>query len=264
MHKNTKDLTGKAFGKLTVLYATDKRICGRVVWHCRCSCKDATEVDVSSKELLNGDTKSCGCLHREITIKRNFVHGNSKDRIYRIWKSMKIRCEYPNTDIYKYYGARGIKICDRWHNFAAFKEDMYKSYQEHVEKYGEKDTTIDRIDVNGDYEPSNCRWATLSQQARNTRCLSIEYNGVTHTLHDWQDICGIDMNTLRDRYTKGLPLEDVFYPYRLCLKGTEFTYKGVTKPLIYWAKEYGISVATLKGRIRRGWDADRLFCPPKR
>lgn len=258
-HKNTKDLTGQTFGRLTVLYATDKRICGRVVWHCRCSCKDATEVDVSSKELLNGDTKSCGCLRKEITVKKNFVHGNSKDRFYRIWKQMKARCNGSNI----YYGGRGIKVCDRWLDFENFKEDMYDSYLEHIKKFGEKDTTIDRINVNGNYEPSNCKWATLSQQARNTRCLSIEYNGITHTLHDWQGICGIDMNTLRDRYNKGLPLDDVFYPYKLCLKGTEFTYHGVTKPLVYWAKEYGISVATLRGRINRGWSLDRLFCKPK-
>jgi len=134
------------------------------------------------------------------TLKHGFAKQGNKTRLYRIWENMKRRCNNPEHPSFKDYGGRGIKICDQWDNFLEFYNDMNDSYEKHIEKYGIKETSIDRIDVNGNYEPSNCRWATGAEQANNTRMNRlIEYNGETHNITEWSRIVGISMNTLRSR-----------------------------------------------------------------
>jgi hypothetical protein len=110
-------------------------------------------------------TKSCGCYHIKRAIETNIKHECAKHPIYSIWKNMKDRCLNPNNRRYKDYGGRGVKVCDRWLNVEYFIDDMYPSYQEGL--------TLDRINVNGDYEPDNCRWTTKTVQARNTRDIKI-------------------------------------------------------------------------------------------
>ena len=159
--RNIKDLTGKRFGNLVVSHIVGKTHRQSVIWRCKCDCGNVC--DVVSHYLLCGDTKSCGCLVGE-------YHRMSKTNFYTKYKNMLVRCYKPSSYAYRWYGNLGITVCDRWKNsFLAFKEDMYETYLDHCEKFGEGNTTLDRINPYKNYEPSNCRWATWEEQRENKR-----------------------------------------------------------------------------------------------
>lgn len=138
----------------------------------------------------------------------NTTHGFCGTRFYHIWATMFARCNNKNSHKYPYYGGRGVKYM--WQSFENFKDDMYESYLTHIEKYGEKNTQIDRIDVNGNYCKENCRWATILEQARNrnnNRFLTLK--GKTRTLGEWSEKLKINYKTLHTRLSRGWAEEKV-------------------------------------------------------
>lgn len=178
---------------------------------CKCDC--GTERYVDSSKLKTGKSVSCGCYAREvrsITGKRGLhkTHCMTGTRFYGIWRTMNSRCYYKGSDSYKNYGARGITICDRWHKFENFKEDMYSSYLAHVKEFGEKNTSIDRIDVNGNYEPSNCRWATWSEQQSNRKPYGVKYLVCEEylTIRQIAEKYGVSYSTIKYRIKNNLDL----------------------------------------------------------
>lgn len=154
------NLQGQKFGKLTALRDSGKRTLEHkyVIWVCLCACGNFTET--SSSSLRSGGTRSCGCLRRENGFKRMFKHGEARTRLYRIWKSMKSRCCNLKAHNYKRYGKRGIQVCIEW------KEDFLSFRNWALNNGYTNNLTIDRIDNDGNYEPSNCQWITQSENTK--------------------------------------------------------------------------------------------------
>lgn len=197
-----EDLTNKTFGKLTVLKFVGKNKWQNALWLCKCEC-GKTKI-LSNGELKRGVTKSCGCSKGTLISKAKTNHGMTYTRFYKIWESMKRRCYSKSGISFKRYGARNIKVCDRWLKFENFYNDMYEDYLEHVKEFGEKDTTIDRKNVDGNYEPSNCRWATYKEQNNNRSTNTIiVVNGESLTISQASKKFNIPDRTLSYRIRNG-------------------------------------------------------------
>lgn len=200
---NFKDLTGQRFGRLVVEKIDHKNHYGQIYWRCKCDC--GNYASVTSSRLNGGQSKSCGCKGRERIIalsKARATHGKSNTRIYHIWQLMKQRCYNEKKYGYERYGGRGIVVCEEWRNsFDDFyKWSMANGYTD--------EKSIDRINVNGNYEPSNCRWATPKEQGNNRSSNHvIEYKGESKTMKQWADEKGMSYNALCIRLKNGWSIE---------------------------------------------------------
>ena len=194
--RRLEGLEGKKIGRLTVIEEAGRNNKNEIMWKCRCECGNATRV--SDYSLRHNKTQSCGCLHKEKF--NHSIHGMANTRFFKIWTGILYRCDNKNSTAYKNYGGRGITYDARWKSFENFKEDMYESYCLHFEEHG-KDTSIDRIDVNGNYTKDNCRWATQLVQANNTR-MNVKVPGTELTLAEYARENNINYHTVQSAVYK--------------------------------------------------------------
>lgn len=200
--KQAKDITGQRFGRLVALGPIGKTPSTQIKWHCQCDCGNT--VDVVSQSLREGITLSCGCLRRENFTRRKTIHGLAGHPVYRTWKGIVTRCTNPNTIGYENYGGRGITICDEWrHDFVLFFEHVSK-----LPHYGEDGYSIDRLNNSLGYFAGNVRWATPTEQNRNSRHnRNLAYNGKTQTMTEWASEFGLKFATLDGRLRRGWDME---------------------------------------------------------
>lgn len=185
------DISGNKYGRLTVIgFSYDQHN-----WKCICDCGNIKMI--GSWDLTHGYVKSCGCLKKELLSKRLTTHNMSGTRLYNIWTGTKSRCYNQRYEAHKNYGTRGITVCDEWkNNFMSF-------YNWAINNGYRDDLTLDRINNNGDYEPSNCRWVTIGEQADNRRnSRRITYGRKTQTLKQWSNELGLDYKLLYNRLYK--------------------------------------------------------------
>lgn len=210
--RNFVDLTGRVFGRLVVIGRAVGRDKRSWWWLCRCSAEHhgcGTYCTVRGYVLARGETSSCGCLSLEMLHTKSATHGHArvakKTPAYVSWAAMRQRCYDPARANYKYYGGRGIIVCDRWRNdFSAFLADMGpRPSSKH---------SIDRIDPNGNYEPGNCRWATQSEQCRNQRTRAdvtrVEAFGIRLTVAEWSARTGLSSRLIHKRVRSGATAEE--------------------------------------------------------
>ncbi len=257
-----KNLTGRRYGRLVALRQikkeTDKK---HAFWECQCDC--GNKAIVRKDSLENGNSKSCGCILLERGYQK---HGYSHTKLYSILYGMKERCYNPNHHAYASYGGRGIEICKEWlDDTESFIKWAYDNgYKEDLTK---NKLSIDRIDVNGNYEPSNCRWVDKDVQNYNKRCTrKIFINGKEKTLLDLHNEYGIPIKTLRSRYAKykkGLcDIEYLTHIGKIKKRSNQIiiNVNGEKHNLTEWEKITGVSRKTIINRYKKGVTSyDDLF-----
>lgn len=198
---------------------------------------------------------------------KHYTHGLTGTRVYKTWESMKARCYNPNDGKYKKYGGRGIKVCDEW-----LGKDGAKNFAEWAYANGfdenkhQKEQSIDRIDVNGNYEPKNCRFTNAKVQANNkTNTIFLEYQGKSQSLQEWADELRISEATIRWRLDNGYSTEKALTTNvrKISNNGKKYlTYKGDTKTISEWAKYLEINPKILYARLKRGWTIEKALETP--
>lgn len=254
---------GKKFNRLTikngnVFNGPD----GRPIVDVVCDC--GTEITIGVYGLVRGDIKSCGCLRSDtsklMAIARNTTHGNSNHDLYQIWTGIIKRCTNPRHKAYSMYGARGITVCDRWK----------ASFEDFVSDVGDRPSpnhSIDRIDNDAGYSPDNCRWATQTEQCRNTRRNRVyEINGEEKSLVEWCAIYNAKYGRVIDRLEKlGWPILDALTkPIQKHHKNSVLiTVNGETKCAAEWARENGLEKSAVSSRLKNGWPEELAATAPK-
>ena len=189
-----KDLTGMKFGRLTVIGRVANNAEGRAMWECQCEC--GLKKIVKGKNLINGATKSCGCMLKEHVGNLNHSHGMSNTKLYKKWQVMNTRCNNKNRDHAQWYMEKGIEVCEEWRDFLNFYDwAMTNGYEDGL--------SIERIDINKGYEPKNCKWIQLKEQAFNkSNTHWITFQGKTQSLTKWAEEIGISVTILKDRINR--------------------------------------------------------------
>lgn len=251
-------MVGLRFHKLVVIKLAPRRNSdeGRR-WWCQCDCGKMKDVQQGS--LRNGSTTTCGGKGCKKTSKP--THGASKTKLYEIWAGMRQRCSNPGATNYARYGGAGVRVCKRWADFASFAADM-----------GQRPSaghTLDRIDSNKGYTPSNVRWALIGQQQSNLKSNKvITYKGTTLHLSAWARKAGMNSATLSHRLLLGVPFERAIQAGNIRTRGPRperlLTYKGKTQNLSAWAKEVGVTSGTIGRRLRLGATLQQVLSPTRR
>lgn len=230
-----EDLTGRKFFDLTVIedpLSSNKK--------CLCKCICGKTAYVSRYHLLSNHTKSCGCRHQKYTI--------TNKRIYNIWSDMINRCKSKTRRDSKNYFLKGIRVCTEWQFYDNFEKwALSNGYAD--------DLTIDRINFNGNYEPSNCRWITIQEQQRNKETTTFyTYKGETKCLKEWSEITGINRGTLWSRiHGEGLSMEEAINKkHRTQITNVMIDYNGEKMCLSDFARKYGLNISTLSKYLKRG------------
>ncbi len=195
------NIVGHKFGHLTAIRCEGEKHykCGAKdkPWRCVCDC--GREIVITQYSLLRGT--SCGCEQRRLQALASTTHGGHNTKLYGVWCTMKNRCNNPNVPCYNHYGGRGITVCSEWLDFSKFMEWAFKNgYKEGL--------TIERVDVNGNYEPSNCKWIPSALQAKNkTNNRKLTYRGNVYILQDLANATGVDRRLISARVKRGWSVE---------------------------------------------------------
>lgn len=243
------------FGRWTVVGPGPRRS-GPLHWECRCDC--GTQRLVQGGNLRGGRTLSCGCYNSDVVTARNTTHGMADRAEYVIWAHMNDRCSNPNTERYRAYGGRGIKVCARWQNsFENFYADMGPRPSARHQ--------IDRIDNDGDYEPGNVRWRTPLENCNNksnNRVLTL--SGKSQTASEWARELGVRPHQILARIDKlGWTVEKALTtPIAEVAPEVVLTFAGRSQPLRAWAAETGLKAHTIRVRLERGWSVEDALTKP--
>lgn len=197
------DMTGIKYGRLTAIERVKNSRYGQTMWLFRCEC--GKEIVTTGFAVRSGHTTSCGCYLSEKTASLKYSHGMARTRIYRTYQHMKGRCFVETDKRYSDYGGRGITVCEEWLGECGF--DNFYNWS--IDNGYADNLTIDRIDVNGNYCPENCRWTTWRVQANNRRNNRyVLHNGITKTVSELSMEYGIGEATIRSRLNRGLSIEE--------------------------------------------------------
>lgn len=232
---------GESYGRLKVIDPQVQNRNGHRYSLCRCDC--GIEKLFADSNLINGKTKSCGCLAKETTSRVKKTHGMSGSKIYMVWNRMLTRCYNEKVERYPRYGGRGITVCDRWRSFESFYKDMGD-----IPAPG---YSLGRIDNDGNYGPGNCRWETAKEQGWNkSGTVRLDHNGESLSIAEWADRTGLGYSKIMQRVRRGEQSDNVLSPEDRCRKC--ITVDGITDTTTGWMRRAEIPISSFYHHRRKG------------